>query len=200
MDARLQIDGWAEAVHRERNERDESWCEPFDEIAGVVVRHCTLIDLLRLQRAGNPFATRTPPVEVDKVTTFFARQFVLYLSRGYLDACALLRWFAKRRVNRIDPAQLIAECASYAKRTFCDDIGTTEGKKIEVTYWSVIADYYHIMAGEYGMQLRDFEQMPYRRLMQMVRKTLKAKDPKQVFISESDRIVGDYLEKKNDGI
>lgn len=200
MDARLKIEGWAEAVREERRERDEAWCEPFDEIAGLIVRHASLLDIVRLERAGNPFATPHAPTHDDTQGTAhaFAMQFAAYLSAGYIEGGRIKRWLIRRRIRKIDTAKLIRGAAEYSKRTFSDSIGSSGGgKKLSDSHWSAIADYVHLISGEYGYNREEVVNAPYRIVLQQVRQILRKHDPKFPLASKSDHIVGEYLEKKN---
>lgn len=200
MDARLKIEGWAKAVQEERRERDEAWCEPFDEIAGLIVRHASLLDIVRLERAGNPFATPYAPTRDDTKGTVhaFAIQFAAYLSAGYIEGGKIKRRLILRRIQKIDAGKLIRGAAEYSQRTFSDSIGSGGGgKRLAESHWSAIADYVHLISGEYGYSREEVVTAPYRIVLQQVRQILRKHDPKFPLVSKSDHIVGEYLENKN---
>lgn len=197
MDARCRIPGWLDAVLEEQDLNDEVWSEPFDKIASIRVRHMTLIDALRLQREGNPFVSMTPPDELTEDNVAFAMQMVCYLADGFLDGSLLQRAFIKSKVKRANRYQLIKDCASYTKKTILTVSAKRIRGKIEPSPWSYIAEYYHVMGSEYGITLQDFEEMPLRKILQMIRVRTKSNNPKAQFPSRADDILGEYLERKN---
>lgn len=200
-DFRVNIPGWLDAVTQERELHDDAFALPHDDIAGVPVRHATLIDITRLSRMGNAMTVgKFPSLAEFELLPNVKRDAYNFLA--YLHAApsrrAAVNAYRRYRYSRIPKATLWAGIVEYLNRTYIDELGVAEDRKPNpINRWSSLVDYVDLIARDYGWTAEYVLNMPYRQLIQCARRAIKRNDPKCPITSQSDRVLARYLQSKN---
>ncbi len=200
-DFRASIPGWLDAVEEEQRLHEDAFAFPYVGIARFPVRHLTLLDLCRLSSQGNRFAHGDfPDFEEFKSEgwTIDAAELIAYLHIDYDPQKVRLNKRRKRKVRRSNKVQLYDELKYYFDQTFADKIADTKQKKsYEVRHWSGIVDYIDVLATEYGWTDDHIMSIPYRRVIQYVRKIAKRNNPKIPLPDKAADIVTRHLYEKS---
>lgn len=209
-DFRASIPGWLDAVKAEAAAHELAFAAPHDVVCGVPVRHLSLVDMCRMAQLGNQFfGNKWPRLEQMELSVTLKRQaaeIIAYQDIGYRLPFGLLAPIRRRRFRRIrnkvekmDALELYGELIGYFERTFTDQLGGDSLKnENELSAWSNIVDYVDLIGHEYGWSERHVANMPYRQLIQIVRKIVARKDPKAIMPKRSDAIIAEYLRSKRE--
>jgi len=199
-DFRASIPGWLDAVNLESLEHDNAYIFPHDGIAGVAVRHLTLVDIYRMQHpdADNELFKDRFPTFIE----FSTRQkvfddtvnFLWYQSLEYDAKSLIKKMLFRRKIQKIDFSTLYSELREFIARTYMDAIGSSgRMREINISYWSDMTGFIDLMGIEYGWTREETLDTPYRQLIQIVRKIMKRKDPKKPIGSISDDIATRHM-------
>ena len=196
-DYRASIPGWLDAIHAEADKHDSAFAWPHDDICGVPIRHFTLMDFARLSQMGNAFCAEQFPSWEDFTVRPSVRldAYNLLCYMHVKSSCNVWRNTWRRwRYSKIDDTDLYVEIARYFSDTYIDSLGAAEDKtRTPVNFWSSMVDYIDLLAKDYGWTADYMLNMPYRQLIQFVRKTVKRTNPKYPVSSVADRVIARHM-------
>ncbi len=200
-DFRVNIPGWLDAVNEERELHDDAFALPHDEIAGVPVRHASLVDITRLARMGNAIASGRFPSFVEFAALpdvqRDAYDFLAYM-HVRPSRSPMVNMYRRFRYGRIPKDRLWTGIVEYLNRTYIDELGVAEDRKPNlINRWSSLVDYVDLIAKDYGWTADYVLNMPYRQAIQCARRIIARNDPKCPITSQSDRVLARYLQSKN---
>ena len=199
-DFRASIPGWLDALKLEAEQHNDSFVNPHDDICGVPIRHLSLVDIARLSRMGNRLFSGNFPsfVEFCALPTIKADAVAFLVYQHVKPSANPLRCMYRRfKYNRLDMGEVYAEMVALLNATYMDSLGTTGGGTSAVSLWAGMVDYIDLLATEYGWSGDYILNMPYRQLIQCVRRISKRKDPKAIISSTSDRVSSRWLAEQN---
>lgn len=201
-DVRHSIPGWFEAVNRDADNHDGAFAYPCDMIAGVKVRHLTLIDLVRLSMIGCPFLGQHPD-KIEFLTTPKIRKrtllSIVYLETKYHQEHGLRNLIRYWRLTRKNPSLIFDETTAYFDRTFADKIAISEKQSKDVrSLWCGCVNIIDVLGVEYGWSAAETLNTPYRQLIQIIRRIQKRNNPKLPIHCAADDVVAEYLRKMNE--
>lgn len=202
-DFRANIPGWLDAVKSEAQAHEMAFAAPHDVVAGYPVRHLSLVDLCRLAQLESPFVSDEWPsfasFRLRPALREAAAELIAYQHTEYSPN---RRWLNRRRVHAIrsmGAVDLYGEIVGYFERTFTDQLPTAgKGRPSPISHWSGIVGYVDLLGSEYGWTADTVMHMPYRQLIQIVRKVVKRKDPKAPISSQAEQVQARYLREKRE--
>lgn len=199
-DVRASIPGWLDAVRSEAAQHDDSFANPHDDICGIPIRHLSLVDMARLRKMGNRlFSGKFPSYVEFCALPGIKKDAVAFLVYQHVkpSTSTAVCMYRRFRYNRLDMGSVYAEVVALLNATYLDSIGTTGGTGTGISSWAGAVDYIDLLATEYGWRANDILNMPYRQLIQCVRRISKRKDPKFPISSSADRVSSRWLESQN---
>ena len=209
-DFRASIPGWLDAVKEESEAHELAFASPYDVVCGFPVRRLSLVDMCRMAQLGNPFFGNKWPslakMEISLALKRQAAELVAYQDIGYRLPFGMMAPIHRRRfrrirnkVEKIDPLELYSEIIGYFERTFTDQLGADKRKSgEEPSAWSNVVEYIDLLGNEYGWTENHVINMPYRQLIQIIRKVISRTNPKAIMPKRSDAIIAEYLREKRE--
>lgn len=205
---KASIPGWLDAVKLEAEQHDDSFVNPHDDICGVPIRHLSLVDIARLSRMGNRlFSGKFPsfiefcafPKIKEDAVKFLVYQHWKPLNSGYrrFIPMVIICMYRRYKYNRLDIADVFLETVALIDVTYLDSLGASAGAAGGESLWAGVVGYIDLIASEYGWTDQYIINMPYRRLIQLVRRINNRKDPDFIVRPASDRIVARHNAEKN---
>lgn len=188
------IPGYAEAVKREQQARQESFLALPSIIGGIWLEPITLRRLVWLELAG-VFRTADLTLGHVELACWLLNPRHTHrpsLRRSINRLCNTLRvcWCFRR-----DPDGLIKGLLEHFNSTFSDAPGGSSVDNVNPTCY--VANIAHRITSAYGWSLREVLDTPLTTLWQMLREIRLSDDPKAAFISESDKVRGEWLREIN---
>lgn len=200
---KASIPGWLDAIQHEAECHESAIAHPHDGVCGVPIRHLSLIDLARMREPSidNCFFNGNYPSEFEfmalpqlqaHAVDFLVYQHVKSTTNSFVNTCRRYRY------RRLDMATVYADITQLLTSTYLDALGASDEShgRTAISFWAGSVDYVDLIATEYGWTDTHIENMPYRKLIQCVRKILKRRDPKQIISSSADRVVSRWQEHK----
>lgn len=199
-DFREKIPGWLDAVREERQCHDMAFAAPHDMVCGQPVRHMSLVDICRMTQIDSPFfGNKFPQVLLFRLSPEVRRAAGELVAYQHIDYAPRRRFrfsHVRRKVERMPPDHLAAEVSGYISRTFWDTVNQTGHPRKNASHWSGIVDYVDLVGEEYGWTVDHTMNMPYRQLIQLVRRILYRRDPRQSPPSAADAKIAAYTRSK----
>lgn len=196
-DFRETIPGWKEAVKAEKEAHELAFVYPHDNIAGVAVRHATLADLFILEKIGNRFACGNFPswheFSLIPECRYQAYELLCFLS---LDQSknAFVNFLRRLRYRFLPKEELYVGLSRYFLDTYMDHMATpVNSRKPVISYWADCVAYIDLLALEYGWSECEIMAMPYRKIIQIVRKISNRKNPDVPLASKADKVATAWL-------
>jgi len=183
-----EIPGISEAARRENDSRDAAFLDLETDICGFKIRQMTVEDHLVLSGLDNDVVQGRLPHP--KALAFF----LWYLSPGYRGNAPVRRWWFAVRVWRKSYDHLVAGCRDYMAKTMADAPSRSPNQRC---FASGVAHAVNLIAINYGWKERDILKLSLRRMFQYQRCIQAYHNPRAVFISASDSLVGNYLRTLN---
>lgn len=203
-DFRANIPGWLDAVKSEAQAHEMAFAAPYDVVAGYPVRHLSLVDLCRLAQLESPFVSdEWPSFASFRLRPALREAAAELIAYQHIEYRPSRRWLNRRRVRALrsmDAVELYSELGGYFERTFTDQQPTNDrkGRASPISHWSGIVGYVDLLGSEYGWTADTVMHMPYRQIIQIVRKIAKRKDPKAPISSRAEQVQARYLRAKRE--
>ena len=189
----LQVPGYREAVEAETRGRDIPWLGLTETVNGIEVLQFTPQHFLTLSLIGSPFLSGgyTSPEEIAR--------FLWVVSPGFTAGNSVLtrakRWRFVAGCRKLKLIETSNAISAYIDSAFADSSSDTS--KQNKSYFSCIAGIVDSMASEYGWPENAILNMPFKKLFQMFKAINLRYDPKAKPANASQRLISDYLSKRN---
>ena len=187
--SRAIIPGLADAIAKQDLVRDAAFLVDREHIAGVAVRPLTVRDLAALQAIGSPFMVGKQPGAGDVAA------FLWLLHPKYHPRARVRRWLFLQSLRRRNFIKLVEGIREYIAESFQDTPGGTS--TTEPSYYSVAAALVGMFASNYGWSETEILNLPVKRALQYRAEIMRRINPDSILFNPSDRVVGEWLTKRN---
>ena len=187
-----EIPGYTEEVNKEQANRESAFLAVTPPICGLPIVHLSLRHWMQLIGCGNRFIRGERPEPQD------VAMFLWFLSPDYsCDATARAKFIAER-VRPLDFLTATREIYAYLRRVFQDiPHGDGTGGK---SYTAAVASIVDLLASEYGWTDEHILTLPLARVFQYLRRIEKRLDPKAMQFNRSERLISEWLQRRQEPV
>lgn len=183
------IPGLREAVDQERFDRSVAFLGLPEKVCGVDCRPLTMLDVVRLDCIGNPFACggQVLPVHIGA-----------FIKLQCTAKSSVAKWFILQRMaKRYTLERASAEIQSFIVDSFADAPPSTGGRD-DVVYWTSAHSLIDALGQRYGWTIKETLETPLKVLLPLLNVARKQNDPSTpLFNPRSDKIRGEWLAASN---